>query len=57
MNNLIPKSGLHFNIEIEFNNSGKTLNEIFKEHFLLYIKEIKLNRENMKPIKEEIKML
>lgn len=57
MNSLIPKSGLHFNIEIEFNNSGKILNEIFKEHFLLYIKEIKLNKENMTPIKEKLKMI
>ncbi len=57
MNSLIPKSGLHFNIEIEFNNNGKNSNEIFKDYFLLYIKEIKLNKEKMKPIKEDIKML
>lgn len=57
MNSLIPKSGLHFNIEIEFNNNGKNSNEIFKNYFLLYIKEIKLNKEKMKPIKEDIKML
>lgn len=57
MDNLIPKSSLHFNMEIEFNDNGKNLSEIFKEHFLLYMKEIKLNKENMKPIKEEIKML
>lgn len=49
MNSLIPKSGLHFNIEVEFNNNGNNLNEIFKEHFLLYIREIK--KENMEPIK------
>lgn len=57
MNSLIPKSGLHFNIEIEFNKNGKNSNEIFKNYFLLYIKEIKLNKEKMKPIKEDIKML
>jgi len=45
MNSLISKSGLYFNIEIEFNNNGKNLNEILKEHFLLYIKEIKLNKQ------------
>lgn len=39
---------LHFNIEVEFNNNGKNSNEIFKEHFLLYIREIK--KENMEPI-------
>lgn len=40
---------LHFNIEVEFNNNGKNLNQIFKENFLLYIREIKT--EKMKPIK------
>ena len=40
---------LHFDIEITFNNNGKSLNDIFREHFLLYIREIK--KENMEPIK------
>ena len=40
---------LHVNIEMTFNNNGKNLNDIFREHFLLYIKEIK--SEKMKPIK------
>lgn len=57
MNDLNSNSNLYFNIEVEFNNNGKNLNEIFKEHFLLYIKEIRLNKENMKPIKEEINVL
>lgn len=50
MNSLtIMNDNLHFNIEVEFNNNGKNLNEIFKENFLLYIREIK--KENMEPIK------
>ena len=40
---------LHFDIEITFNNNWKSLNDIFREHFLLYIREIK--KENMEPIK------
>ena len=50
MNSLtIMNDNLHFNVEVEFNNNGKNLNEIFKENFLLYIREIK--KENMEPIK------
>lgn len=50
MNSLtIMNDNLHFNIEVEFNNNGKNLNEIFKENFLFYIREIK--KENMEPIK------
>ena len=50
MNSLtLVNNNLHFNIETEFNNNGKNSNEIFKEHFLLYIREIK--KYNMEPIK------
>ena len=34
----------HYNIELEFNNNGKSLNEILKEHFLIYIIQSKKNK-------------
>jgi len=63
MNNLallIPRDSLHFDIDFEFSNKeNKTANQIVYEHFLLYIKQLKINeikREeknkkiNVKPI-------
>lgn len=44
---IIPKDNLHFDITIEFNNNGRTFNQIIKEHFLLYIKEIKKNEQKI----------
>jgi len=63
MNNLallIPRDSLHFDIDFEFSNiENKTAKQIVYEHFLLYIKQLKINeikREeknkkiNVKPI-------
>lgn len=36
MNNI--KSNLHYDVEFVFNNNGKSINEILKKHFLLYMK-------------------
>ena len=46
MNNLallIPRDSLHFDIDFEFSNKeNKTANQIIYEHFLLYIKQLKI---------------
>lgn len=58
MNSLSPMNdSLHFNIEVEFNNSGKTLNEIFMEDINGLKKEIdkiKLSIEKTNKAIEEL---
>lgn len=39
---------LHNNIVLNFNDNGKELKEILKEHILLYIKENRCDIKNVK---------
>lgn len=34
---------LHYKISVAFNNEGRNLKEIYKEQFLLYVKNLKNN--------------
>lgn len=41
---------LNYNIKLNYNPSGKDLYQIIKEHFLIYIKELKKDKENKKTL-------
>ena len=36
---------LHYNITCSFNEKGKKLNSIIKEHFFMYLKELKKEKK------------
>lgn len=41
-------SNLSYNIKLNYDSYGKDLYQIIKEHFLIYIKETKKDKENQK---------
>ena len=36
---------LHYKINCEFNNNGKNLSQIIKEHFFIYLKELQKQKK------------
>ena len=37
---------LHYNIKLNYSDNGKELYQIIKEHFLIYIKQLKKDKQN-----------
>ena len=37
---------LHYNIKLKYSDNGKELYQIIKEHFLIYIKQLKKDKQN-----------
>lgn len=44
---------LNYNIKLNFDSNGKDLYQIIKEHFLIYIKELKKDKENQKNVNQK----
>ncbi len=44
----MKSNNLNYNIKLTYNSNGKDLYRIIKEHFLIYIREIKKDEESQK---------
>lgn len=44
---------LHYNVKLNYNDNGKELYQIIKEHFLIYIKQLKKDKQNNEKVNQE----
>lgn len=51
MKDNIKSISLHYNIDFEFDSNGKQLNQIIKEHFLIYLKELQKEKKEQELVR------